>query len=140
MNAQLPKALVLIAFLVGSVEAICGTSEQEYAPGDAWRRMETSSQLVWVWGAAEGQSLLVEELPKATSSRLGNNFSAADAKAVSEVMAQYYGDPANSFIPWKYMAVVASKRLAGETELRLGQRLSRLREYASFERSRPSRR
>lgn len=137
MNATLLlKATILLALLVGSANATCATTGPDYAPGDAWRRMEASSQLVWVWGVAEGQSLVVEELPKATASRLSNNLSTADAKAVSEIMAQYYNDPANAFVPWKYMAVVASKRLAGESEARLAERLRLLREYSNFERSR----
>jgi hypothetical protein len=101
--------------------------------------MESSSQVVWVWGAAEGQSLLVEELPAAAVSRLTNHFSMADAKAISQIMALYYSDPANSFIPWKYMAVTASKRLAGESEIVLNERLRQLREYAAFERKRAGR-
>jgi hypothetical protein len=112
---------------------------QDYVPGDSWRRMEQSSQLVWVWGAAEGQSLLIEELPKPTATKLTNVVSTADAKVVSELMTQYYSDPSNSYIPWKYMAVVASRRLAGETETRLSEKLRLLREYAAFERARPKR-
>ena len=138
MNATLlRKATLLLALLVGSATAMCATTGSDYAPGDAWRRMEASSQMVWVWGVAEGQSLVVEELPKATASRLSNNVFIADAKAVSEIMAQNYNDPANAFVPWKYMVVVASKRLGGESEARLAERLRSLREYSNFERSRP---
>ena len=129
--------IVFSACLGISAAVAAQNSSPDYNPGQAWLRMERSSRVVWVWGAAEGQKLVVEELQLKSTKDLENLVPLESADVISDIMTQYYGDAANAYIPWKYMAVVAKMKLGGKTDAILNQRLQNLREYATFERSRP---
>jgi hypothetical protein len=106
----------------------------EWVPGEAWKRTEVGSRVQWTWGLTEGQSLILEELPPAQRSKLKNTISIQEAKLVSEIMTDLYADSANAYIPWKYMAVVARMRLAGEQEALVVERLRLLRQYSTDQR------
>lgn len=135
-GAHIKVSLVLAIFIL--LVAISTTGKaQEYNPGRVWLGANADHQLFWVWGAADGQSLLVEELRVDKKKRLENRLLVKDAQTISEIMTQYYGDPANTYIPWHYMAVVANMKLNGQSAAALDERLRLLREYAAFQRSKP---
>ncbi|MEK7323370.1 MAG: hypothetical protein AABZ84_09860 [Pseudomonadota bacterium] len=99
----------------------------------SWFRMSEGARVTWLWGAAEGQSLVLEELPIAAKKKLENHLPFDKADVLARVITSLYADPANSYIPWKYMAVVANSKLNGATESEVAKRLELLRQYTAYE-------
>ncbi|NKC13323.1 MAG: hypothetical protein GKR94_14350 [Gammaproteobacteria bacterium] len=122
--------VILIMFVWSSVSA-----DQEYNPGKSWSRVSTDSQVYWVWGASKGQELLFEELQIKNAGSYENAIPMSDAQTISQVMSDLYRDPANTYVPWKYMMVVAKMKLHGATTGQVVERLELLRSYAAYERS-----
>jgi hypothetical protein len=127
--------MCLVAVAACMVASGTISSQGDYNPGERWLRLDRDSRLIWLWGAAEGQSLLVEELSQGSRKGLKNVIPLDSADAIRDIMTQYYGDKANTYIPWKYLAVAARMKLEGSTDAALNERLRSLREYAASVRS-----
>jgi hypothetical protein len=123
-------AIALLAFAWSGV--LVG---QEYNPGRSWSDFTFEKRLFWVWGASKGQELIFEELKIENDNSYENAISMDDAESVSRIMTDLYNDPANTFIPWKYMMITAKLKLQGAPATRINERLELLRNYAAYERS-----
>ena len=107
---------------------------QEYNPGKSWLSWSHESRFNFVWGFTEGQALILEELKMKSTKNLKWAISDNDVPAITEIMSQFYNDPANTYIPWKYMAFVAKMKLEGQPSTKIEEQLEMLRQYAMYER------
>lgn len=126
------RILYPLTALVFFFSPLSNLAAAEFNYGASWLRMEETSRLMWVWGAGEGQDLLLEELKDAARNVKEHRLSSQKADTLAKIMTQYYQDAANHYVPWKYMAVVATMKLAGKTEAEVEERLRLLREYAEW--------
>lgn len=101
----------------------------EFHPGTSWIKQSEDSQFMWGWGAIDGQAITLEGIDESACRLTKNQLSSNNLKAMLQIMTQYYQDAANSDIPWKYMAVIASMKLAGRSGASIENRLEALRSY-----------
>ena len=87
---------------------------EEHNPGRQWLKMTESERLFWVWGFTEGQQLILSELEIKVRVHLRFLILLKDANAISKIMSQYYNDPANTYITWQFMAIIAKTKLEGK--------------------------
>ena len=87
---------------------------------------------MWAWGAIDGQAVTLEGISQAPEKTPSNRLARDSIQAMVGVMTQYYQDAANTDIPWKYMAVVASQKLSGTPESALQKKLEELRAYGAW--------
>lgn len=124
-------SLVLIGCLLFGITNI-GFAAEAYNPGKSWMNISNDAKLYWVWGFTTGQEVLIEEFK--TKKTLEYDITDMEAPVVCEVMTEYYKDPGNSYIPWKYMTYVAKMKLKGKSAADIETRLTLLREYSDYER------
>ncbi len=105
---------------------------KDFHPGASWLRFSEDSRFMWAWGAIDGQSLILEEIDKENFDAKDNHLPPDNLNAMLRLMTQYYQDASNTNIPWKYMAVVASMKLAGRSEDVIMKRLENLRAYGAW--------
>lgn len=107
----------------------------EYNPGKMWSNWSEATRVNWVWGFSTGQELLLEELENKSSINLKYVIQVKDADTISEIMTQYYQDPSNTYIPWKYMTHIAKMKLEGRKNKDIQDELESLRQYANYMRN-----
>ncbi len=66
--------------------------------GRVWQEWEDGDRVTWLWGAAEGQSLIIEELPESVE-QLETRLPADSADMIADIMTQLYEDAANTYTP-----------------------------------------
>jgi hypothetical protein len=125
--------ILLVATTLGVSQSYAGDSARTHNAAASWSRMTYDARVTWLWGAAEGQGLILEELHVDPNKALENRLPFDKADVLANVMSNLYGDPANAYIPWKYLAVVANAKLNGGAEKDISHRLELLREYAAYE-------
>lgn len=99
--------------------------------GDSWLRLQEGDRIMWVWGAAEGQLLLSSELDENVKSKLTTRIDNTKAESIAGIMTQIYRDPANAYIPWRWIALMASDKLRGVPREKIESDLESLRQAAS---------
>lgn len=132
MNLRATYLAVLLCLAIPqAILAADAASDHNFSA--SWLRLGRPSRVFWLYGAAVGQQLLLEELPTSKDKALQNRLPADKADVLSDIMVQLYNDPENSYIPWKYMAVVANMKINGHPEAAIRARLELLRQYAAHE-------
>jgi len=133
-NVEMKRLLFVLSTTV-ILFSMVNLQGEEYNPGKSWMNLSEGEHLIWLWGFTKGQELILEELQINSTNNLNNLILFDDAEAVSKIMSLYYKDFANTYIPWKYMATVAKKKLAGIPGAKIEVELELLRQYAAHERS-----
>ncbi len=129
------KRLLTVLCTTAILFSVVNLRGEEYNPGKSWLNMSESDHLGWVWGLTKGQELILEELQIKSTENLNFLISFNNAEAISKIMSQYYKDGANTYIPWKYMTIVAKMKLEGKPAVKIEEKLELLRQYAAYERS-----
>jgi hypothetical protein len=129
------KRLLIVLCTTAILFSAVNLRGEEYNPGKSWLNWSEGEHLIWLWGFTKGQELILEELQIKSTKNLKYFISFDDAEAISKIMSQYYKDVANTYIPWKYIATVAKKKLEGVPAAKIEVELELLRQYAAYERS-----
>jgi hypothetical protein len=107
-----------------------GLAGEAFNYGNAWMKNTKDDRLSWVWDFTNGQEVILEEVkPKKT---LKYDITDMEAPVISEVMTEYYKDPGNSYIPWKYMTYIAKMKLKGKSAADIEAQLALLRQYSDY--------
>ena len=128
------RTRILFGFFVLCLLPTASFSGESFIFGKVWVSITKDSRVNWVWGFAQGQEVILEELEIKDKSNLKYFIPVNDADVISEIMTQYYDDFANCYIPWKYMASVAKMKLQGKSQKVIEKELERLRQYADWAR------
>lgn len=102
---------------------------REHNPGKMWLKMTEGERLLWVWGYTEGQQAILDELGIKVTIHLNWLILLKDASPISKIMTRYYNDPANTYIPLRFMVFTAKVKLEGkptatiEKSLEIGRQL-----------------
>jgi len=123
--------LFLAACIIFGITGV-GLAAETYNSGKIWMNLSKEAKLYWVWGFANGQEVLLEEAK--TKKAMKYDITDLEAPVICEVMTEYYKDPGNSYIPWKYMTYIAKMKLKGKSIADIETELSLLREYSDYER------
>lgn len=104
-------AALCIAIILFSGSTLLG---EERNPGRHWLKLSEVERMLWVWGFAEGQKLILSELGIKVRVHLNLLILLKDASAISKIMSQYYNDTANTYITWPFMTIIAKTKLEGK--------------------------
>lgn len=100
--------------------------------GEFWNQMSEDMRTFWVMGVINGQEIVMESLPDSVSIEASVKIERPTKDAIANLMTQYYADPANTFIPWNNMVVLANEKLGGKSEQYLAEKISKLRAYGKW--------
>lgn len=123
--------LLLAAYIIFGITSV-GLAAEAYNSGKGWMNLSKDAKLYWVWGFASGQEVLLEEAK--TKRTMKYDITDLEAPVICEIMTEYYKDPGNSYIPWKYMPYIAKMKLKGKSTADIETELALLREYSDYER------
>jgi hypothetical protein len=132
-----PFAVTIAFALCMLLPFTCKAYDSDYKPGVAWLGMSETTRFTWTFGATQGQTLIAEELGTKSALIKDNLLPSDQADTLAKVITQYYRDAANTYIPWRYVAVVAAWKLTGRSESQINERLESLRKYAAWAREHP---
>ena len=123
------KKLLTIILLISSSNLL---NADEFIPGESWLNYSEHARFMWAWGVVDGQALILEENQDLNDLKINNKIQSNGLGAVVDIMTEYYKDPANIYIPKKYMVIVASMKLNGAKESDLNEKLALFRNYAMW--------
>ena len=126
---QLLLTLIVVAVLFLSGNPLMG---QNITYGNSWLGGIINERILYIRGFVDGQNVILEELKIKPGPHLnlyvgvyGN-----DMYVIDNIMTQFYRDPANTYIHWGIMIVIANKKLQGESVAEIERLLSEARKLA----------